>query len=532
MSPSPEFYCWPWVGIIANAQNDNRGYWLNEFSKYNPSGVEILQDGAQVVVRFGDDLSGFKNAIEFEKSFQDQGCSKKEWIDRRASPGASVYGWLAREDDYKSDDPVGNYLCTTGGLRTISDVIDEVIENRKKIASNLVDEIDTRNENMDSMQIKYSERIMSLGKMLEEKDELHRTLCEETRKVHSIIKRALNEQEMLNYELESKRRQLDSWSVELHKRESLIENERRKIEEEKKQNDLRSNALQMAAKKPRRTTYENGLRMLGEEQREMENFLATVRELERDCVAMNKMKTEIEILKMECKFEETKHLGLGDGDCDDKVQQKMDQMQELLDLLQETTDGIDTLEYYNRALIMKARHTDDELQEARKELVTGFNDIRSVHSANIGIKKIGEINEKAFMDTLIKRLPSEEAEVEARKLCCLWQEKIKHTEWYPFQIKGDKGNAMKWVINEDDELLRGLKKEWGDEIYSAVLTALLEVEEYNPGGRDAVSEVWNFKENRKATLREAIKHTLTQLKPLLRKMSVAQSNAFEREKRA
>ncbi|KAL7114280.1 hypothetical protein ACP275_04G111000 [Erythranthe tilingii] len=287
-----EFYCWPWVGIIANAQNDNRGYWLNEFSKYNPLGVEILRDGAQVVVRFGDDLSGFKNAMEFEKSFQDQGYSKKEWMDRRASPGAGVYGWFAREDDYKSDGPVGNYLCTTGGLRTISDVIDEVIENRKKIASNLVDEIDSRNENMDGMQIKYSE---------------------ETRKVHSIIKRALNEQEMLNFELESKRRELDSWSEELHKRESLIENERQKIEEEKKQ-------------------------------RETENFLATVRELERDCAEMNKMKTEIEILKMECKFEETKHLGLGDGDCDDKVQQKMDQMKELLDLLQETIGGIDTLE--------------------------------------------------------------------------------------------------------------------------------------------------------------------------------------------
>ncbi|KAL9169897.1 hypothetical protein ABFS82_04G109400 [Erythranthe guttata] len=517
-----EFYCWPWVGIIANAQNDSRGYWLNEFSKYNPSGVEILRGGAQVVVvRFGDDLSGFKNAMEFEKSFSDQGCCRKEWIGRRASACTSVYGWFAREDDYKSDGPVGDYLRKKGGLRAISGLIDEAIEDRNKTSSNLLDEIDSRNQNMDGVHIKYGESIISLGKMLAEKDGFQRTFCEETRKVQSIIKRVLNEQKMSNFELEKKRRQLDSWSEELQMRESLIENERRKIEEEKKQNDLRSNALQVAAKKPR-TTYENALKMLEEEQRETDIALAKVRELERDCAEMNKMKMKIEILKTELKIEEMKRLDGDDvvddddddDDADKEVRQKIDQMKELL---QEKNDEFNNLEALNNQLTENERQRSHELQEARKAVMKGMNDIRNGHRVNIGIKRIGEINEKPFKDTFIKRLPSDEAEVEARKLCCLWQEKIKDIEWDPFQIGGGKGNPTKLMINKDDELLSDLKNEWGDEVCSAVSTALLELEEYNPGVRDAVSEVWNFKQNRRATLKEAIKYALTQLKRIKRK---------------
>lgn len=119
MTPSTaekkELYCWPWVGIVANVHNDKHGYWLNKFSKYSPVEIEILcnvhESGAQVVVIFGEDWSGFKNAMDFDRSFQDRGCSWKEWTDRKTNPGASIYGWFGREDDYKSEGPVGDYLA-------------------------------------------------------------------------------------------------------------------------------------------------------------------------------------------------------------------------------------------------------------------------------------------------------------------------------------------------------------------------------------------------------------------------------------
>ena len=68
------------------------------------------------------------------------------------------------------------------------------------------------------------------------------------------------------------------------------------------------------------------------------------------------------------------------------------------------------------------------------------------------------------------------------------------------------------IINDKDEKLVGLKKQLGEEVYKAVTTALLEINEYNASGSYVVSELWNNKENRKASITEAIQYVLKQWK--------------------
>ncbi|KAK4485812.1 hypothetical protein RD792_008459 [Penstemon davidsonii] len=519
-----ELYCWPWVGIVANIirepKNANRvdssSYWLSKFSKYKPLEILIFWDEqqrtAQAVIKFDADWSGFKNAMEFERSFEHVGQSKKEWDNRKTSPGPSIFGWFAREDDYKSEGPVGDYLRNKGELKTIKDVVHEATKDRNKIVGSLVSEIDLKNDNLDQLKIKYNEKTMSLSRMLEEKDELHRCFYEETRKLQRIarerIQRVLDEQEMLNVELENKKKRLDSWSKELNKREALTERERQKLDEEKAKNDMRNNALQMASVEQRKAD-ENVLRLVEEQKREKEEALKKVIELEKHLGEKQKLEMEIEELKG--KLEVMKHMG---GDDDEALQEKIKQMNEQLE---DKKDDLNHLEDTNKQLFAKERESNDELQEARKVLIAGLQDMLTSNRVSIGIKRMGEIDEKAFKNACNLKFPTAEVEIQALTKCSEWQEYLKDPNWHPFRVITDHRDISQEFLKEDDEKLCGLKDEWGVEAYDAVTTALKEMNEYNPSGRYVVPELWNFKEDRKATLKEVISYIFTQLKSLKRK---------------
>lgn len=49
------------------------------------------------------------------------------------------------------------------------------------------------------------------------------------------VRRILEEQEKLSFEIDAKKKKLDYWSKQLNKREALTERERQKLDEEKKQ---------------------------------------------------------------------------------------------------------------------------------------------------------------------------------------------------------------------------------------------------------------------------------------------------------
>ncbi|KAF3963919.1 hypothetical protein CMV_011744 [Castanea mollissima] len=127
-----------------------------------------------------------------------------------------------------------------------------------------------------------------------------------------------------------------------------------------------------------------------------------------------------------------------------------------------------------QSLIVKERASDDKLQGVREELINSSQDCDP---------KAGE---------------------KAAELCSIWEDCLRDSSWHPFKIvMGKEGNYVN-MIKEDDEKLKGLKDEFGDELYEAVATALTEKNEYNPSGGYLISEPWNYEERRKASLKEVV----------------------------
>lgn len=63
------------------------------------------------------------------------------------------------------------------------------------------------------------------------------------------------------------------------------------------------------------------------------------------------------------------------------------------------------------------------------------------------------------------------------------------------------GQTMQEIINGEDEGLKHLKSEIGEDAYNAVIRAKNEINKYNIRDGFVVQKVRNFRENRRATER-------------------------------
>ncbi|XP_062192613.1 factor of DNA methylation 1-like isoform X2 [Phragmites australis] len=457
-----DMFVWPWMGILTNvpAEQAERGgaILMQQLADFKPLQFTAVfcADGytGYGILRFTKDWIGFKNALAFQNHFKSVRLGKMDWKETNRQ-GKHMYGWVAKEEDYKSDDPVGRFLSANGDLKTVSDLEHEMSRKTESIIANLTQEITAKSMYLQELECKCNQMNLSLQRAMEESDLLHKRYNEEMRNMQSAARehtqRIFQETDQLRKQLVEKESYIQRRSKQLNELVAQTDMERRKLEKERTKNAEQNNSLNMAIIEQQKAD-EKKLRLLEKQKKRSEELTA-------------------------------------------ELNQRIEEMEDL--------------EALNQALIIKERMTNDELQDAKKELISGLTELLGPRS-NIGIKRMGELDEKPFL-VACKRRYGDDAEMKAAELCSMWQEHLKDPNWHPFKMVTI-GSTTKQIIDEHDEKLVDLKQQLDEEVYKAVTTALLEINEYNASGSYVVSELWNNKENRKASITEAIQHVLKQWK--------------------
>ncbi|XBJ05017.1 hypothetical protein VPH35_023869 [Triticum aestivum] len=173
-------------------------------------------------------------------------------------------------------------------------------------------------------------------------------------------------------------------------------------------------------------------------------------------------------------------------------------LKNLREELAELRDGMQGLESLNQVLVTKNLIDNDKLQAARKELIDGLM-VATNGRANIGLKRMGELDPKAVANACRPRLSQKKTLI----LCSKWEAEIRNAGWHPFKVIMVDDQPMEIFLDDDDKLVE-LKQEYGDQMFALVKQALIERNKYNPSGGYPETLLWNFKHSREATMEEAV----------------------------
>lgn len=497
-----ELFVWPWMAIVANIpiEYKNGRYIGDSGSKlkekwvakgFNPVKVLPLWNyqghSGFAIVSFMKNWEGFINAMKFEKAFEAENHGKKDW--KRQIRGGGLYCWIAREDDYNLKGLIGDYLQNNGDLKSIQEIEREEKSKGTSLVRNLAGTLIMKNSKCEEMKKNISKTERRIGNVNKQMEAITQNYFAEVdnlkRKERDMLEAIEKSHEKSNADLEARRK-------ELQEREALNENELKKLIQLRKMNERAILEQEKADK--------SMMKLVEEQKLEKEKLHNKILELEKKLDAKQALELEIERLRGAILVRE--HMK-EDGNADQK--KKLDSIKQELE---EKVEELEDIEDLNQALVIKERKTNDEIQEARKVLISGLKDSR----ANICVKRMGDLDDKPLKVAAKRKYEGmDDVEKKVEDFCCKWEDNLGDPSWHPFKIV-PVGESHKEVIDEEDEKLKSLKDEFGNEPYEAVITALKELNEYNPSGRYPLPELWNTKAGKKATLKEAVGLILKQWK--------------------
>ncbi|KAL5671202.1 hypothetical protein ACJX0J_015508, partial [Zea mays] len=436
-----ERFAWPWACVLAAGAGFNAEDFVGRVALF--SSVEVVPlfvDEMEVtetfaIVRFTNDWSGFNDALTIENYFSVNKLGKKEFQMRDSGLGSvegdgegdvKVYGWVARAEDYDATTVVGRFLRKHTVLQTIDEVSKTELEKSGEMVAILASQIEEKNRYLQDLETKKNATELSISRLEEDNRKLHEAYNEEMRNLHRRARenalRIFQENENLRIDLENKRRELNLRAKELEKMSAENANDRKTLDDQKQKTKYDNSELELASIEQQRADADV-LKLLADQEREKEDVLARMLQLEKEL--HEKQQLELEVERLNGTLQVMKHLE-GDDDGGD-IHEKMEKLSERFEREKKR------LEDLSGDLVTKERESNDELQQARKELIKGLEEELNGRTA-VGIKRMGELDEKPFLNACKRKYGNNEYQVKAAELVTNWQEELKNPSWYPFKM--------------------------------------------------------------------------------------------------
>ncbi|CAA7056428.1 unnamed protein product [Microthlaspi erraticum] len=489
---------YPWKGIVVNiptsktqdgrSAGESGSKLRDEYIDrgFNPTRVRTLWNhwgfSGTAMVEFNKDWNGLNKALLFDKYYRVDGHGKKDWLKKDGGPKSGLYGWIARADDYNGTTIVGENLRKTGDLKTVAELNEEEARKQEKLVQNLTRIAEEKKKNVKKIEELVLVKSEELNHLVEETEKTLEKYNRELRVMRergeAYDNRVLADHEKVKIQIGLERKKLEMRGYELAKREAHDETERKKLAQDLAENASKNSSLELATMEQQKADEE--VKNLAESQRrQKEELHEKIIRLERQ--RDQKQAIELEIAQLRGELSVKKLMGL---DGDDKI---VKEVEGIYRGLTEKEEELAELDKFNQTLILRERRTNDELQDARKELVNIIKEWKTP----IGVRRMGELLAKPFMDAIQQKYCEQDVEDRAIDALQLWEGYLKDPDWHPFKrVKLENRETEVEVIDERDEKLRELKEDLGDGPYKAVTTALLEINEYNPSGSGDACVDW------------------------------------------